>query len=77
SISLENFSITNICPIVKAIESIGLFARQSEVNPEGITSQINQKVIATDLTIACSTHYILHVTDQCLKALIPLIETAN
>jgi len=29
------------------------------------------------LTITCSTHYISLITDHCLTALMPLIETAN
>ena len=39
--------------------------------------QINQVVIATDLTITCSSHYISLITDHFRTALIRLIETSN
>ena len=77
SISRENFSISNICPIVIAIGSIRLVAWQAEANPLAITAQTKQVVIATDLTITCSTHYISLITDHYLTGFIPLIESTN
>lgn len=77
SISRENFSISNICPIVIAIGSIRLVAWRAEVNPQAITTQTQPVVIATDLTITCSTHYISLITDHYLTGLIPLIGTTD
>ena len=54
---------------------MGLIAWQADANSYDTQVQINQVVIATDLTIACSSHYISLITDHCLIALIPLIET--